>query len=175
MTCRMDDHAVSPVIGVMLMIVVTVIVAAVVSAFAGGYVSSDKKAPAAVLSCKVVTTSNPPSLVFTHQSGDYFNLAATYLVISSGESTRSFDYTNLNKIGQKQGGYTVFTTDREINTGNQFSLGAANNGGVSNLPGAYLGWTNPDLYLTENQPATFTLVDRESGQTISAGRIVYDG
>ena len=32
----LKDEAVSPVIGVMLMIVVTVIVAAVVSAFAGG-------------------------------------------------------------------------------------------------------------------------------------------
>jgi len=37
------DHAVSPVVGVMLMLVVTIIIAAVVSAFAGGIASSPKK------------------------------------------------------------------------------------------------------------------------------------
>jgi len=37
------DNAISPVVGVMLMLVVTVIIAAVVSAFAGGIASSPKK------------------------------------------------------------------------------------------------------------------------------------
>jgi hypothetical protein len=59
--------------------------------------------------------------------------------------------------------------DREINTGNQFVLKSDNDG--SRVPDGYLGWTNPDFYLTENQIATFTLVDRESGQTIASGRI----
>lgn len=39
------DSAVSPVVGVMLMLVVTIIIAAVVSAYAGGLSSSQKKAP----------------------------------------------------------------------------------------------------------------------------------
>lgn len=41
------DDAVSPVIGVMLMLVVTIIIAAVVSGFAGGLMSGSEKAPAA--------------------------------------------------------------------------------------------------------------------------------
>lgn len=39
------DSAVSPVVGVMLMLVVTIIIAAVVSAFAGGITSETEKAP----------------------------------------------------------------------------------------------------------------------------------
>jgi len=41
----MDNQAVSPVVGVMLMLVVTIIIAAIVSAFAGGLSESNDKAP----------------------------------------------------------------------------------------------------------------------------------
>jgi hypothetical protein len=44
------QDAVSPVVGVMLMLVVTIIIAAVVSAFAGGVTSSSEKAPNAQIS-----------------------------------------------------------------------------------------------------------------------------
>ncbi len=44
------DDAVSPVVGVMLMLVVTIIIAAVVSGFAGGLVGSTQKAPQASVS-----------------------------------------------------------------------------------------------------------------------------
>ncbi|MDD1729796.1 MAG: type IV pilin N-terminal domain-containing protein [Methanospirillum sp.] len=47
---RRLDSAVSPVIGILLMIVVTVIIAAVVSGFAGNLVQSQQKVPQAQLS-----------------------------------------------------------------------------------------------------------------------------
>ena len=43
------DDAVSPVIGVMLMLVVTIIIAALVSSFAGGVVTSQERVPVATL------------------------------------------------------------------------------------------------------------------------------
>ena len=43
------EHAVSPVVGVMLMLVVTIIIAAVVSAFAGGALSNTQKTPSATI------------------------------------------------------------------------------------------------------------------------------
>jgi archaeal type IV pilus assembly protein PilA len=43
------EAAVSPVVGIMLMLVVTIIIAAVVSAFAGGTVAGTQKAPSATL------------------------------------------------------------------------------------------------------------------------------
>jgi len=47
------ERAVSPVVGVMLMLVVTIIIAAVVSAFAGGLSSGSKKAPVASFECHI--------------------------------------------------------------------------------------------------------------------------
>ena len=44
---KRNDDAVSPVIGVMLMLVVTIIIAAVISGFAGGLVGSQKSTPSA--------------------------------------------------------------------------------------------------------------------------------
>jgi len=41
------DEAVSPVVGVMLMLVVTIIIAAIVSGFAGGLAGSQEKVPQA--------------------------------------------------------------------------------------------------------------------------------
>ncbi|MDP3563469.1 MAG: type IV pilin, partial [Methanoregula sp.] len=42
---QLTENAVSPVVGVMLMLVVVIIIAAVVSAFAGGLGTNTKKAP----------------------------------------------------------------------------------------------------------------------------------
>lgn len=47
------DDAVSPVVGVMLMLVVTIIIAAVVAAFASGVTADVEKAPNAVLDVKI--------------------------------------------------------------------------------------------------------------------------
>ncbi|WFN37334.1 type IV pilin N-terminal domain-containing protein [Methanomicrobium antiquum] len=49
-----QTEAVSPVVGVMLMLVVTIIIAAVVSGFAGGLVSGQEKAPVASFECNIV-------------------------------------------------------------------------------------------------------------------------
>ena len=48
-----EEDAVSPVVGVMLMLVVTIIIAAVVSAFAGGLTSGTEKAPTASFQCRI--------------------------------------------------------------------------------------------------------------------------
>jgi archaeal type IV pilus assembly protein PilA len=47
------DSAVSPVVGVMLMLVVTIIIAAVVSAFAGGMGKTTDKAPTVAMECRI--------------------------------------------------------------------------------------------------------------------------
>ena len=47
---KMKEDAVSPVIGVMLMLVVTIVIAAVVAAFAGGIATDTEPTPSVVLS-----------------------------------------------------------------------------------------------------------------------------
>lgn len=53
-----DESAVSPVVGVMLMLVVTIIIAATVSAYSGGLAKSQQKAPTAVLDVRIHALEN---------------------------------------------------------------------------------------------------------------------
>ena len=62
-----NDSAVSPVVGVMLMLVVTVIIAAVVSAFAGGMAENQDRVPQVKLHS---TFSISKGMVIQHQGGD---------------------------------------------------------------------------------------------------------
>ncbi|WP_235809590.1 type IV pilin N-terminal domain-containing protein [Methanofollis ethanolicus] len=66
----LNSEAVSPVIGVMLMLVVTIIVAAAVSAFAGGFADDQKETPVAQIDVQLKTEGSYPKLVFTHLGGD---------------------------------------------------------------------------------------------------------
>ena len=96
--------AVSPVIGVMLMLVVTIIIAAVVSGFAGGLSGGTKVAPTATLDVKIHALENYgamppwgtgyycPGMTIEHLSGDilptkdmkvitYFNNASSGQIV----------------------------------------------------------------------------------------------
>ena len=50
------ENAVSPVVGVMLMLVVTIVIAAVVAVFASGVITSKEVAPTAVMNVSIETT-----------------------------------------------------------------------------------------------------------------------
>jgi hypothetical protein len=101
---RMNSEAVSPVVGVMLMLVVTIIIAAVVSAFAGGLASDQSKAPQATLGVTGViegigdddlTNYDPDyptgfeannGLLFEHMGGDAFGLNDIYVQVQSQDT-----------------------------------------------------------------------------------------
>jgi len=62
-----QEEAVSPVIGVMLMITVTIIIAATLSAFVGGSTGDLKKSPQATI---VIRSGSDGDIVFEHRGGD---------------------------------------------------------------------------------------------------------
>lgn len=69
------EDAVSPVVGVMLMLAITVMIAAIVSAAAGGLSGTEKKAPGAILevslySAKDYGSCTIPSMTIKHISGN---------------------------------------------------------------------------------------------------------
>ncbi|WP_067050381.1 type IV pilin N-terminal domain-containing protein [Methanofollis ethanolicus] len=64
------DDAVSPVVGVMLMLVVTIIIAAIVSSFAGGLGSSSDTAPTATLAIMMFAGPNEKNVTIEHLGGD---------------------------------------------------------------------------------------------------------
>lgn len=70
-----EENAVSPVVGVMLMLAVTVMIAAIVSAAAGGLSGTEKKAPAAILDVSIWAAKDygrysVPSMTIKHISGN---------------------------------------------------------------------------------------------------------
>ena len=80
---RKNEDAVSPVIGVMLMIVVTVVIAAIVSGFAGGMSSSQDAAPTAALQCSIVKeNADNTVMTFKHVSGDSLKTADLRFYVS---------------------------------------------------------------------------------------------
>lgn len=64
---RINENAVSPVVGVMLMIVVVIIIAAIVSAFAGSTMTESKKTPQANIKATFSTTGG---MQIIHAGGD---------------------------------------------------------------------------------------------------------
>ena len=72
-----NEHAVSPVVGVMLMLVVVIIIAAVVSGFAGGMAKGQAKAPQATIQGQFSVTQG---LQIIHGGGD--SLGSSDMVIS---------------------------------------------------------------------------------------------
>ena len=79
---RRDCRAVSPVVGVMLMLIVTVILAAVVSSFAGGLAGTQKKAPQAALEVHFYKNGlEGYAMTMEHLSGDYIPTKDIQLIL----------------------------------------------------------------------------------------------
>jgi len=85
-----DNDAVSPVVGVMLMLVVTIIIAAIVSAFGGGLMEDTKKTPNAQIRYVGVAWSYDtvetmaPGMVFEHFGGDPVDLRSLQIDLRGG-------------------------------------------------------------------------------------------
>ena len=69
----MKDDAVSPVIGVMLMLSITIIIAAVLMAFAGGMADTKPSTPSVDLSAEFVKSGEDIVLRLSHNGGDALN------------------------------------------------------------------------------------------------------
>jgi len=87
MTKNHKESAVSPVVGVMLMLVVTIIIAAVVSAFAGSTAQTTKQAPQAVIQGTLYVNGSSPNnlIVLTHKGGDELATAKVQILIKKGD------------------------------------------------------------------------------------------
>ena len=96
------ESAVSPVVGVMLMLVVTIIIAATVSAFAGGLVGTTEKTPQAAFDAKILVKYGQYSdnfLTITHLGGDPIDTARTKIVTSwTNTSTGKLNYAETTAL-----------------------------------------------------------------------------
>jgi len=89
-----DDRAVSPVIGVILMVAITVILAAVIGTFVLGLGDSlSQSAPSATYDWTQNSTTAPVEVTVTHKGGDTIK-SSTVSASISGTGTVNGDATN---------------------------------------------------------------------------------
>lgn len=86
MKFRKNEEAVSPVIGVILMVAITVILAAVIAAFVFG-MGTPKQAPQASIQITAATTLTQ-NITLTHSGGDSIDLAKTRAIIDGANATQ---------------------------------------------------------------------------------------
>lgn len=146
----LNESAVSPVVGVMLMLVVTIIIAAVVSAFAGGLSGEQSKTPQVTLKASAVIeaindtdkTDWLPTyasgflakngLLFEHTGGDSFALSEIHIQLQSGDA--KYDIDTFDEIPEDTclpesiASYIeeIGSSDGFINPGDKFMLYADN-------------------------------------------------
>jgi FlaG/FlaF family flagellin (archaellin) len=80
---RRNEDAVSPVVGVMLMLILTIIIATLVSGYAGGLASGSHKTPQVTIKGQFSQTNG---LQITHFGGDVMPVSEMRLVIRNDES-----------------------------------------------------------------------------------------
>jgi len=105
-----DTHAISPVVGIMLMLVIVIIIAAVVSGFSGGLIGTSQKAPNIILDMKIVNTG-----LWTG-SGFFATVVETSRPIATNDIkiVTSWTITNRTTGERETGGSTVMPNTQNI-------------------------------------------------------------
>lgn len=154
------ESAVSPVVGVMLMLVVTIIIAAVVSGFAGGLGGGTGKAPQASVDCAVDLVSH--QFIFEHKGGDAFPLKDVKVVFATEDTKTTL--TTADVGGNVVAFEELGSEDNMIAAGDKFIL-----------EGADPGWTEGIAYgsfsLQKNTRIKWTIIDKATDKAIAAGTI----
>ena len=120
------NNAVSPVVGVMLMLVVTIIIAAIVSAFSAGAVNGQTKAPQATIQGQFSVANG---LSLTHAGGDPLPLSNIRIVVRNDATfgpnveQTSANIVNLNNFTDQNGNTLTATS---FNAGDTIYLNATN-------------------------------------------------
>lgn len=169
------DDAVSPVVGVMLMLVVTIIIAAVVAAFAGGIATETKATPSAILSVDDCTLTyfndkflyygewmNSPAYDLTNMTivnhgGETLSTEELSLLIEKNLASKTYAFAELL---EKNGGYPLHQ-----------SLGPGDSVTLSMSHG------KPDYGLisqsvSDGTPINWKVIYNPTGQAISSGTLV---
>lgn len=113
------DDAVSPVVGVMLMLVVTIIIAAVVSGFAGGLIGNTEKPPALAMDVRIANSGTAQTSGFTATvlSSDGAIPTKNLKIVTSWQTMISDNTTNPKLIvGQVSSGGNTSTGAKNVYT-----------------------------------------------------------
>jgi len=154
-----EERAVSPVIGVILMVAITVILAAVIGAFVlqlGDSVS--QTAPQASIGVDDTDVSSN-SIVLRHSGGDTIEWDETNLIVEKE------DGDSVAWDGSASG---AFETADEVNVSTQ-NASNSDNTTIKTGPGSVDPADSPDsspFTFTADERITITMIDRQSGEII---------
>jgi archaeal type IV pilus assembly protein PilA len=108
MVTRKNDEAVSPVIGVILMVAITVILAAVIAAFVFGMSGNISKTKIVAVTAQQPDASH---ITVTYQGGqDAGSFTSGYVVVSAGNGSATVAYESNNQNLTTQVGSSVTAT-----------------------------------------------------------------
>jgi len=142
-----NERAVSPVVGVMLMLVVTIIIAAVVSAFGGGLMQTDTKAPQASITGEY---SQYYGLKMTHMGGESLDTKDLVVQIRPSEEFGSgqseFGIRMVNSSYITNGKYDYGVSSSSTTLAYWFNATDGTQGVMSWRPGESMYVYGPKLY-----------------------------
>ena len=132
------EYAVSPVIGVLLMLVVTIIIAAIVSGFAGGLTGGADKIPKATISGEYIQNGY---MSVSHTGGDSLSTRNTRLVVRLSNEFCDVDYMSwdVNKtVITNTSSATPGSANAWVKTGGVTGIGVWKPGETMYVPAAGL-------------------------------------
>ncbi|MFA5330819.1 MAG: type IV pilin N-terminal domain-containing protein [Methanoregula sp.] len=174
------DYAVSPVIGVMLMITVTIIIAATLSAFVGGSTGSLKENPQATVVVSSEGTGDNFNLLFDHRGGDTLRTEDLAIVTwvkdpdgSMVKHEQGPDADRVNINGKSVRLPIVYDSQSSISTSQEFGSAVWKAGTIAGTwdragTAEFLGVSETELdeLVANRTPVEIDIVHRPSGIVI---------
>jgi FlaG/FlaF family flagellin (archaellin) len=159
---RNSGDAVSPVVGVMLMLVVTIILAAVVSGFASGLADNTETTPQASISADFSCSPYGNQTVFSHNGGDAFDLNDIRVQFQSQDTKITISILDVGDdcIAFERVGDNSSTL---IKPGDSFIV-------VGSDPVWTKGITYGSLTLIKDTQIEWNILDSNTGNTIASGK-----
>lgn len=162
MTKKNGEEAVSPIVGVMLMLVVTIIIAAVVSAFAGASVSGTQKAPSANAEIHIKNGGDNATSYFSMKIlGVNDPIPTKYLKVVTSWTT-----TDRTSGAAITGGNSTYAGKANVNVPGELSIYSGNITVPTGYGNGVSGWANSTNHDKDSQWGNFVLT---SGTTTSDG------
>jgi len=147
-----DERAVSPVIGVILMVAITVILAAVIGAFVIGIGDDQEVQPTASFNFDFDTDTN--NVTVSHSQGDTIDQPDSLYISVDGDRVEWNDSSSTVDDGSSTGGFTSYPAGTyPVNSGKQVT---------GKLGGGFSGQTVSVVWVSESGDSSGTLSTQEA-------------
>ena len=173
MKSERKEDAVSPVVGVMLMLVVTIIIAAVVAVFASGMATDTASTPIAQFGVVGMTTQDGylETVTLVNRGGDIIQAGDIEVILTCDGSSSTFTLTG-NEYSEYSFKYDEEITKLDNMTVSNSALSAGNTITLTHYEKPESNYQLARTGSAIGKYVEFTIVDSLSGNSISAGKFI---